>query len=330
MLGYAGGLAVAGIWAGDFYGPSTLTFDDTGLLTAITPMDDCGTCVTVMPGLVDRHVHLGLVPYRELAESSVTEVYDLGWDPAALERIEVPEVVVHPGGRFHTAPGGYPCGRSWVPNPAIRLVRSAEDAHQAVAEAVTAGAELIKIALHAGMPLLDDGTLRALVDAAHGVKLPAVVHAEGVGQVARAVAAGADALAHTPWTECVSDRILKWGASMTWCSTLTIHSGAKRAIAINNAARHHAIGGRVLYGTDLGNGPLPIGANHEEILALGEVGLEGEDLITSLVGSVRLPVPANRLLVSPSPLPSTAAEVVDWLARSRRLNEATHIVKKGI
>ena len=179
------------------------------------------------------------------------------------------------------------------------------------------------------MPLLDDETLHTLVDAAHGVELPAVVHAEGIGQIARAVAAGADALAHTPWTEYVSDRILEWGAGMTWYSTLSIHSGAKRAIAIHNAARHHAIGGRVLYGTDLGNGSLPIGANPGEIFALGEVGLYGEDLISSLVGSVRLPVPANRLLISPSPLPSTAAEMVDWLARSHRLNEVTHIVKKG-
>ena len=97
-LGSAGGLAVAGIWADDIYGPSTLTFDGTGLLTAITPIDECDTCVTVMPGLVDRHVHLGLVPYQKLAESSVVEVYDLGWDPAALARIKVPGVVVHPGG----------------------------------------------------------------------------------------------------------------------------------------------------------------------------------------------------------------------------------------
>ena len=66
---------------------------------------------------------------------------------------------------------------------------------------------MIKVALHAGMPLLDDETLHTLVDAAHGVELPAVVHAEGIGQIARAVAAGADALAHTPWTEYVSDRI---------------------------------------------------------------------------------------------------------------------------
>ncbi len=37
----------------------------------------------VLPGLVDAHVHLGLVQRADLAGGAVVEVHDLGWIPAA-------------------------------------------------------------------------------------------------------------------------------------------------------------------------------------------------------------------------------------------------------
>ena len=35
----------------------------------------------IMPGIVDRHVHLGLVNAAALADTAVVEVHDLGWMP---------------------------------------------------------------------------------------------------------------------------------------------------------------------------------------------------------------------------------------------------------
>jgi len=35
----------------------------------------------IMPGIVDRHVHLGLVDAAALADTAVVEVHDLGWLP---------------------------------------------------------------------------------------------------------------------------------------------------------------------------------------------------------------------------------------------------------
>ena len=36
----------------------------------------------LLPGIIDRHVHLGLVDAAALADTAVVEVYDLGWVPS--------------------------------------------------------------------------------------------------------------------------------------------------------------------------------------------------------------------------------------------------------
>ncbi|HEY6497033.1 MAG TPA: hypothetical protein VIZ43_27460, partial [Trebonia sp.] len=190
------------------------------------------------------------------------------------------------------------------------------------ADAVAAGYDVLKVALHAGMPLLDDGVLRELTRAGHDAGLPVAVHAEGAGQAARAIDAGADLLAHAPWTERVPDAVLARGTRMTWCSTLAIHAGAERATAIDNVRRFRALGGRVVYGTDMGNGPTPAGVNAAEILALGAAGLAGDELLAALSGPPAGPLAAARLLASPHPLPVTAGDAVAWLADCRRLSAA--------
>ncbi|RII86116.1 hydrolase, partial [Clavibacter californiensis] len=43
--------------------------------------------LAISDGVVDRHVHLGLVDRAALAASPVTAVVDLGWDPAEIARI---------------------------------------------------------------------------------------------------------------------------------------------------------------------------------------------------------------------------------------------------
>lgn len=318
-------LAVAGIWAGRACGPSVLVIDD-GLVRAIEPAAAGAGAqrVTVMPGVVDRHVHLGLADRARLADSPVVEVHDLGWVPGeaiAIRACPPRGVAVTIAGPFHTAPGGYPSGRSWAPDRAVRAVVSARDARHAVAEAAAGGYDLLKIALHAQMPLLGDEVLRALAAAAHDAGLPVGVHAEGAGQAVRAIDAGADLLAHAPWTERVPDEALARGArTMTWCSTLAIHDGTEAlAVATGNIRRFRELGGRVVYGTDMGNGPLPAGVNAREILALGSAGLAGDDLLAALTGAPAAPVPVSRLLMSARPLPVTAAETVAWLADCRRL-----------
>ncbi|CAQ00454.1 hydrolase [Clavibacter sepedonicus] len=302
-----------------------------GRVTLADPADEVlgRLDLSISDGVVDRHVHLGLVDRAALAGSPVTAVVDLGWDPAEIARIAARPptgVDVRYAGPFHTALGGYPSDRAWAPSAAVREVARAEDAAAAVAEARAGGSGAVKIVLHDGGQLLADGVLAALVDAAHDAGLPAAVHAEGAGQAARAIRAGADVLVHVPWTERLDDATLRASATrdVLWISTLAIHDGADLATALDNARRYVALGGRVAYGTDLGNGDLPVGLNAREVELLGEVGLRGPALLEAVLGSA--PGVIAHGLASPDPLPSsveaTAAQLVAWLRGAHRLGPA--------
>jgi hypothetical protein len=277
--------------------------------------------MTELPGVVDHHVHLGLVDHVPLRGGPLVEVHDLGWSPAqaATWRRQPPgDVVVRAVGRFHTAPGGYPTGRAWAPADAVRAVVDEADAAAAVAELVRDGFDALKITLHAAMPLLSDGVLLALVRAAHQAGLPALVHAEGPGQAERAIDAGADVLVHAPWTEPLPDPVLARATQMTWISTLAIHDEAGRTVAIDNVRRFRAVGGTIVYGTDMGNGPTPVGPNPTEIRLLEQAGLTGDALLEAVLGPLAAPGP-QRTLVSPLPMPQTAADLIAWLASATRL-----------
>ncbi len=244
---------------------------------------------TLLPPLCDAHVHSGLVHLPAVRGGGISAVWDLGGNPAAVAAL-----AGRPGmpamrwaGPFLTAPGGYPGDRSWAPAGSWRSLRSADDAVAAVREAVAGGATLIKATAHAGGPMLDPATLAAVAGAAHAAGVPLVVHAEGPGTVAAAYDAGADLLAHTPWTEELDPGLVRAAAMrMAWISTLDIHRGsAAQEIAVGNLRRFADAGGTVRYGTDLGNGPLPAGVNRGEIRALQRAGLTPADVLTTMTSA---------------------------------------------
>ncbi|WP_433791420.1 amidohydrolase [Actinoplanes sp. CA-252034] len=253
---------------------------------------------TLLPGLVDAHVHSALVDLRTVRAGGIAEVWDLGGVPATVA--ELAARALEPGselpriryaGPFLIAPGGYPSDRSWAPAGSWREIGTATDAEAAVAEASAAGAALIKVTAHAGGPQLELPVLTALVTAAHASDLAVVVHAEGPGTVAAALTAGADVLAHTPWTERLDDPLLRACTErMRWISTLDIHGWGEpgdqdREVAVDNLRRFVAFGGTVRYGTDLGNGPLPAGINVREIRLLQSAGLTPSAVLIAMTES---------------------------------------------
>ncbi|BBH63945.1 hypothetical protein ACTI_06300 [Actinoplanes sp. OR16] len=252
---------------------------------------------TLLPGLVDAHVHSALVDLAAVRAGGIAAVWDLGGVPSALQdlaaRAAQPDAQlprIRYAGPFLIAPGGYPSDRSWAPAGSWREVTSPADAGTAVAEAWSAGASLIKVTAHAGGPMLPQNTLKALVAAATASGLEVVMHAEGPGTVAAALAAGVGMLAHTPWTERVDDTLLRACAGrMRWISTLDIHGWGDhdpaREIAVANLRGFLSYGGSVRYGTDLGNGPLPTGINPREIAALIEAGLTPDAVLTAMTES---------------------------------------------
>ncbi len=275
---------------------------------------------TLLPGLRDHHVHLGLVSAEDVGRSALSAVDDLGWGlPAALDwqRHGVGGCLVRVAGPFLTAPGGYPVGRPWAPSDSVVELSSPDSATVAVGELARAGVGSIKIALNAAMPLLDDTTLAAAVAAARDHRLPVVVHAEGRDQPARALTAGADALAHTPWTERLDQELIEQLAKrLVWISTLAIHrhDDGARAVAVDNLARFHRSGGRIRYGTDMGNGPTPVGYNRSEVEALLTAGLDLETILDAICRAG----PPGRAGWSPEDPPGAAAELPYWLATVRR------------
>jgi imidazolonepropionase-like amidohydrolase len=248
---------------------------------------------TLWPGLQDAHVHSSLVDLAVVRAGGIAAVWDLGSAPASVAALASSGATRLPAIRFagpiHTASGGYPSDRGWAAPGSWRAVESAAAATEAVGAARAAGATLIKVAAHAGGPQLRLFTLTALVEAAHDLGLPVVVHAEGPGTVAAAHEAGADMLAHTPWTEPLDRALIQSCAErMQWISTLDIHGWGtptrEAATAIANLRRFLEYGGTVRYGTDLGNGPLPPGVNPREIRLLQSAGLTPSDILPAMTG----------------------------------------------
>ena len=269
-----------------------------------------GEVGTRLPLLGDAHVHLGLTDPTLLLAGGLGRVQELGWIPevaagwrtaslsgAAQSGVNpYPEISI--AGAFLTAVGGYPSDRSWAPEGAVREVHSVADAgiadaQAAVAEQVAVGASVIKVTLNSDAgPVFDDDTLAAIVESARDAELRIVAHVEGAGQCARAIAAHIEVLAHTPFTEAVSDALLEQAVAhgQQWMSTIDIHGygapdarqAVSRGIALDNLRRFVALGGSVIYGTDLGNGKLPPGVNAREVRALQDAGMSVDDVIVAM------------------------------------------------
>ncbi len=283
----------------------------------------------VFAGLRDAHVHLGLVDAHALFAGGLAVVHDLGSPPSVLEpfadaaaHVGLPEVSF--AGQFLTAPGGYPTDRSWAAAGSVCAVDGPQEAASAVDAQIGAGASFVKVMLNSvAGPVFDDATLDALVGAAHAVGLPVVAHAEGQGQAARAFESGVDRLAHTPWSERLPDELLAaMASSMRWISTLDIHGrGSEFDVATDNLRRFRAGGGVVMYGTDQGNGPQPVGLNPRELDALLDAGLDR----AAVLESITIPWPSGtstRLAWTPGTPPADERHWAAWLASTRNLDPA--------
>lgn len=248
--------------------------------------------LTLLPGFIDCHVHIGLVDPLEVVFGGVTTVRDLGWPPGRIHPLaraskdpgfKGPRILA--AGPILTAPGGYPSRAAWAPDETARIVTGPEDAEAAVELTASEGARVVKVALddEAG-PTLSPETLAAVVEGAHRRGLEVTGHVHGLTQLAKALGAGLDELAHMLMGAHVAPprtiaRMVAAGVSVV--PTLSIRSGAELDVATDNLARFDAAGGAILYGTDLGNeGPRP-GIDECEVAAMARAGLSGRRIIES-------------------------------------------------
>jgi imidazolonepropionase-like amidohydrolase len=148
--------------------------------------------------------------------------------------------------------------------------------------------------------------------------LGVTAHVGGAAEAAKALAAGVGELAHWPFDprplpDPLVDRL---AAAMVAVPTLHIDPSPARRAGVR---RFVARGGRVVYGTDLGNQGPPPGVDTEELRLLVEAGLTpGEALAAAtaaaadhlgLAGAGRVApgAPADLLLVEGDPLADLAA-----------------------
>jgi imidazolonepropionase-like amidohydrolase len=211
-------------------------------------------------------------------------------------------------------PGGYPTRAAWAPPGTARPVDGVAEAVAAVAELAEAGAAVIKVALDDRVgPTLPAPVLAALVRAAGERGLGVTAHVGTAAEAAKALAAGVGELAHWPFDPSPLPDPLVDALAESVVTVPTLHidpSPARRA----GVRRFVGRGGRVVYGTDLGNQGPPPAVDTEELRLLVEAGLDpGQALAaaTSLaadhlglagLGRVAPAATADLLLVDGDPL----------------------------
>ena len=216
----AGGFVITNVrlFDGERVRPNMQVSVDDGIISAIgskvaikrgiLTVDGSGS--TLLPGLIDAHVHARTVDdLQQALRFGVTTVLDMAimdavqeraLREAAATRTDVADL------RSAGIPATSPTGHGTEYGIPIPTISSADDADAFVAARKRDGSDYLKIILNGvrtaaiGMSNLDDARVAALVREAHSRGMLVVAHAETAADVRIAVNGGVDGLAHV-WRE---------------------------------------------------------------------------------------------------------------------------------
>lgn len=272
----------------------------------------------LMPAVADRHVHIAMSDPAAVLFGGVTAVRDLGWPAEEIfplaDASELPSYtgpVIRAAGPILTAPGGYPSGEPYAPPGMAREVAGPEEAAAAVDELVGLGAAAIKVSLNAeGGPVPSDPELASICAAAERAGVPVTVHAQGPGQVERALGAGVAELAHAPFSVSLPDAVIGGLAGGTRIvSTLHLlaenHGTDVLKVALDNVRRFVEAGGTLVYGTDLGPPDWGIrpGVDLHEAQLLRQAGLSAQETLGAMaLGPIERGSPGDLIALARNPL----------------------------
>lgn len=203
----------------------SVTFDGDRITAVGAPAPEGSETVdgqgcTLLPGLIDAHVHTDLDALRDALRFGVTTELEMfgGWTPAqrheVAERDDVADLRTSMLGV--TAPDGHPfalmkmaaeraiaAGQVPHAHPQGQGVSGPDEAVAFVAAQIAAGADYIKVLIEdgdvvgvPGLPVPTQETLRGAVDEAHRQGRLALAHALTAAGVRSALAAGVDGLTH--------------------------------------------------------------------------------------------------------------------------------------
>ena len=216
--------------------------------------------MTVMPGLIDTHVHTlayaeratdddalaayldGQLPeqLREMLDAGVTTALDTGaYFPAVLDvreqlaagHLAGPRLLV--SGPVFSAPQGHPAVTICRNNPYCleRMVVPVDApalARARVAELAEAGVDFIKAVHQAGahLPSMEEGVIAAIAAEADARNVPFLVHGTYFSGMVRAVELGVDGFVHVPWRDQVDpavSRAVFANAGILVTTTVSLH-----------------------------------------------------------------------------------------------------------
>jgi imidazolonepropionase-like amidohydrolase len=246
---------------------------------------------TILPGLIDAHVHLTLAGDRAAnalatLAAGFTTVVDLGSAGGAGLRLRDEIARGEVAGPTVIAAGSWIGARGGVCEFGGATVSGALEARSRAQADLDAGADLLKVCL-TGWPEsavmapdsieLGAGPLRAVMEAAVAAGRPVFAHAIGRAGALLAAERGVRALAHTPVVDSVAAARLK-ASGIVVVSTLATLTARPEAEAIRRSIRLlRAVGVPVVLGSDAG--VLRHGRNVEELLALLRAGLTPAEAI---------------------------------------------------
>ncbi|MEL6367961.1 MAG: amidohydrolase family protein [Pseudomonadota bacterium] len=161
-----------------------------------------GTGKTLLPGLIDAHVHTYGQALREAPRFGVTTVLDMFTDPATLTDMRSDRDSLEPSDRAALFSAGMlatvTSGHGTQYGIEIDTLDGPDEAESWVDARALEGSDYIKLVYdpYRGMPSLDLATAKAVIDAAHGRKLLAVAHVSDYRAAEDMIDAGIDGLVH--------------------------------------------------------------------------------------------------------------------------------------
>jgi imidazolonepropionase-like amidohydrolase len=240
---------------------------------------------TVLPGLIDTHVHLTLSgdpAANALAtlRAGFTTVVDLGSaDGAGLKLRDRVARGAIPGPRVIAA-GSWIGAKGGVCEFGGATVAGPEEARRRARADLDAGADLLKVCV-TGWPAdavaapdsveLGTGSLDAVLEVARAAGRPVYAHAIGRAGALLAVEHGVRALAHTPIVDSAAAVRLRATGVVVISTLATLTARPEKGELLGSFKLLRAAGVPIVLGTDAG--VLTHGRNADEILALVEAGL---------------------------------------------------------